>query len=114
MTPMRRRTSSAVIEGTPRVAGRCRCAAASPGSMARNRPRRCRMKWLLETGMEEDRLLGGLHDALVALGIPLRPLRRVGDVETEVEHQLDDAGLFLRVDLVGRIAHLVIIGVGAV
>src|SRR5256886_15410194 len=64
--------------------------------------------------VESDALRAVPYDPLVAVGIPLRPLRRVGDVEAEVEHQLDDAGSLLRVDFVGRIAHLVIIGVGAV
>src|SRR2546426_9175566 len=50
MIPMRRCTSAIVMDAAPRAAGRCRCAAASPGSTASSSARRYRIAQSLEVG----------------------------------------------------------------
>src|SRR5713226_5636423 len=48
MMPMRRRTSSAVIDATPRAGGSCCCAAAGPATSASTRVQPCRVMCGLE------------------------------------------------------------------
>src|SRR2546430_2198968 len=50
MIAMRRCTSAIVMEAAPRAAGRCRCAAASPGSAASSSARRYRIAQAFEVG----------------------------------------------------------------
>src|SRR6266508_544214 len=78
MIPMRRCTSAAVMDATPRAAGRCRCAVASPGSTASSSARRYRIVESLEVGEAKtnapDR--GGLRSGALAplSGSRLAPL----------------------------------------
>src|SRR5258705_13591131 len=69
MIPMRRCTSAGVMDATPRAAGRCRCAVASPGSTASSSARRYRIVESLEVGEAKanapDR--GGLRSGALAL-----------------------------------------------
>src|SRR3970040_1722963 len=53
-------------------------------------------------------------DALIALRIPPRTLGAVRDVESQVEHELDDPRLLLGIDLVHFVTRTVIVVVGAV